>query len=58
MAQRPSATNGDGLTPEKRERLEWIVVQLLEIAAKLEDNAPIKIELMQLANQLVELMEE
>jgi hypothetical protein len=47
----------DGLTPEQRGRLERIVIQLLEIAAQCKDDPEIQNELMQLADQIVELAE-
>jgi hypothetical protein len=56
MARRRETSSGNGLTPEQRERLERIVVQLLEIAARCED-PEIHYGLRQLADQLVELAE-
>ena len=56
MARRRESASGNGLTPEQRERLERIVVQLLEIAARCSD-PEIQHKLMQLADQLVELAE-
>ena len=48
--------SGSGLTPEQREHLERIVVQLLELAARCEDRE-IQYGLMRLADELVKLAE-
>jgi hypothetical protein len=56
MARRRETASGNGLTPEHCQRLERIVVELLEIAARCKDSE-IQHELMRLADQLVELAE-
>jgi hypothetical protein len=54
ISRRRETASGNGLTPEQRERLERIVIQLLEIAPRCKD-PEIQRELMRLADQLVEL---
>jgi hypothetical protein len=57
MAHRSRAASENGLTPQRREDLERIVVRLLEISARCEDPA-IRYELMRLADELVKLVEQ
>jgi phosphoribosylamine-glycine ligase len=57
MAHRSRAASENGLTPQRREDLERIVVRLLDISARCEDPA-IQHELMRLADDLVKLIEE
>jgi hypothetical protein len=51
-------SDGNGLTGEMRERLERIVIQLLEIAARRETDPALRDELMRLADQISALIEE
>jgi hypothetical protein len=46
------------LTPEVRERLERVVIQILEIASKCETNQALQHELMQVADQISEILGE
>ncbi len=55
MARGHEAASGNGLTPGPRERLERIIIRLLDIVARCKDDPAIQYELMQLADQLVEL---
>ena len=57
MEHRHKATSGNGLTLQNREDLERLAVRLLEIAARCE-NPAIQYELMQLADELVRLIEQ
>lgn len=50
--------HGDGLTAEARERLERIVIQILEIASKCERNEAMQHELMQVADQISKILGE
>jgi len=56
MARRRGTDPGNGLTPEGRERLERIAVQLLGIAGS--SNPEIQYKLRQVVDQLVELLEQ
>ena len=56
MARRRETDPGSELTPEGRERLQRIVVQLLGIAGS--SNTEIQYKLRQVVDQLVELLEQ
>ncbi len=58
MAPRSETGSGNGLTPEQRERLERIVIELLDIAAHCEESPAIQYELRELTNRLVQLVEQ
>ena len=49
--------SGNGLTPEERERLERIVVQLLGVVRSSADSE-IQLKLRRVVDQLVELLEQ
>jgi hypothetical protein len=48
----------NGLTAHVRERLERIVIQILEIASKCEGDRALQHELMQVAEQISEILGE
>ena len=58
MAPRGEVPHGGGLTAEIRERLERIVIQLLEIAARCDDDPELQFKLRQLADQISRLADE
>jgi hypothetical protein len=57
MERRSKAASENGLTREDREKLERIVVRLLDVAARC-GNPDIQYELMRLAEDLVKLIED
>jgi hypothetical protein len=57
-AERTAMSGRNGLTAEMRERLERIVIQLLEIATRREIDPALQDELMRLANQISALIED
>jgi hypothetical protein len=56
MVPRRTTAPANGLTPQRREDLEPIVVRLLAVAARCRDSK-IQHELMELANDIVKLVE-